>query len=95
MTRTTIFTLLGWSLSGAGLGLGLAQFGLPAAGTALILAGVGAFSATYRIPSMCIVCSAAIAATLPALAIGLPLWACIIGAFSFHILLCDLSVRFI
>ena len=95
MTRTTIFTLLGWSVAGLLLGLGLAQIGAILAGAALILAGIGVFAATSRSTSIPVVCSAAIAAMTPELAIGIPLWACILGAFSFHLLVCDLSVRFI
>ncbi len=95
MTRTTIFTLLGWSVAGLLLGLGLTQIGVGLTGAALILAGIGAFAATSRATSILVVCSAAIAAMAPELAIGIPLWACILGAFSFHLLVCDLSVRFV
>lgn len=94
MTRTTIFTLIGWSVAGLLLGLGLAQIGASLTGATLILAGIGAFAATSKATSIVVSCSAAIATMAPGLTIDIPLWACILGAFSFHLLVCDLSVRF-
>lgn len=93
MTKITIFTLLGWSVAGCLIGAGLTSLGLPPAGVALTLAGLGVFALTCRAVGVAITCFAGIILTTPAIMPSLPLWAAISIACVIYLFICDLTAR--
>lgn len=93
MTRFSLFSLLGWSLSGGSVGAGLLVWGLPPGAVALVIAGIGLFAATYRVSGVIITSAAAIVALSPGIMPALPVWASLCIAAALHLIICDLTLR--
>lgn len=94
MTKITIFSILGWSLSGGLLGTGLSLLSVPPVGAAFVLAGIAALATTYRANGIAITLMASIVALSPAMMPNLPMTAALFIFAVIYLVACDLITRF-